>query len=298
MKKLLIITLVFVSMLTVTPLLGGPSAHAQVFARAQSRGYQLPQTTTTSNLFYHNGAVLRSPKVFVTFWGWGKIGDPYHEAPRLELFLEEVGGSSWLNIVTQYGSLFGHITNPLNQFGGFWFDNTNSIPLHPFATDTAAEALRSALHFGFPAQAVYIIATPFGNTSSSLILSQTCAWHFNTGLFNQLINVPVIDLPYYGSPDIPANCRSSNPLDNVTIVAGHEYAEAITDPFFTGWYGLGGFIDDEIADKCVAFTNVILFNTDPKIPPQSFAVQALWSNANNAGPKGPNPCVFSYNPKG
>jgi len=294
-KKLFVITLVFVSVLTVTPLFGGPSAHAQVFARAQSRGYQLPQTTTTSNLFYHYGAVLRYPKVFVTFWGWGKLGDPNQEAPQLVNFLQRVGGSSWLNTVTQYGSPVGYITNPLNQFGGSWFDNKNPIPLHPFVTDTGAEANRSALHFGIPpGAAVYIIATPFDNTSSSLRLSKTCAYHYSAATSLPGVSNPFIDLPYYGSSDITAYC-GSNPSDEVTIEAGHEYAEAITDPFFYGWSGSGGVVDDEIADKCSnnVPTQSIPFNNNPKLSPQSFTVQALWSNANST-PKGPIPCVFSY----
>lgn len=85
-------------------------------------------------------------------------------------------------------------------------------------------------------------------------------------------------------------CNGS-PLDSLTVSAGHEYAEAITDPFFSGWYGSGGFINDEIADKCDTTTPQTVelgdtVNTE-------FMVPALWSNERYAGPKGPNPCVFS-----
>ena len=57
---------------------------------------------TSSNLYYHGGAVETSPKVYLVLWGsqWSK--DPSGEASILQNFYDGVGGSSWLNSVSQY----------------------------------------------------------------------------------------------------------------------------------------------------------------------------------------------------
>ena len=64
---------------------------------------------------------------------------------------------------------------------------------------------------------------------------------------------------------------SSGTLDGVSIVQGHELAEAITDPLLNAWYGSSG---SEIGDRC-AWVNLQDITTSGG----SFAVQPLWSNA-------------------
>ena len=63
-------------------------------------------------------------------------------------------------------------------------------------------------------------------------------------------------------------------LDGFSIVGGHEYAEAVTDPEpSSGWVASDG---EEIGDLC-AWQNLIALS----LSTGSFAVQPLWSN--NAG---------------
>ena len=84
------------------------------------------------------------------------------------------------------------------------------------------------------------------------------------------------------------NSGSAGALDGVSMVAGHEYAETVTDPFLNAWKDQQGA---ENADKCAwissgqgAAKNLVLGGT-------SYAVQGLWSNAWNSGAGG---CVTSY----
>ena len=79
--------------------------------------------------------------------------------------------------------------------------------------------------------------------------------------------------------DAGANCGkdsvngSGGLLDGVSIVEGHELAEAITDPLLNAWYDAGG---NEIGDKC-AWTGL----EDITVSGRSFAVQPLWNNKFN-----------------
>ena len=55
--------------------------------------------------------VMTAPKVYIVYWGWGDrspfctvncFSDPQNEIPILESYLKNVGGTKWLNTVTQY----------------------------------------------------------------------------------------------------------------------------------------------------------------------------------------------------
>ena len=65
------------------------------------------RTTTKSKLLsYHGGTggigVETAPKVYLVMWGSQWANDPSGEALILENFFDGVGGSHWLNSVTQY----------------------------------------------------------------------------------------------------------------------------------------------------------------------------------------------------
>ena len=225
------------------------------------------------NLVYHGGPILKSPLVYVVYWGW--TSDPSGEQSYLNSFLSGVGGSSWLNTVTQYYSnAQGYITNPSGQYAGSWSDNTNQLPSHPTDSQVQAEANRAASHFGGAnANAAYIVATPTGHSTSGFG-TQWCAYHGYTG------SVSYTDFPYM--TDAGSSCGAniiSGPLDGVSIVGGHEYAESITDPQLNAWYNSGG---SEIGDLC-AWVNIQLtsFSTG------NFATQPLWSNHSSS-------CVQHY----
>ncbi|HEY8739744.1 MAG TPA: hypothetical protein VIN56_04035 [Candidatus Dormibacteraeota bacterium] len=241
-------------------------------------------------LLYGGGAVEKSPRVYLTFWGFnGK--DPSGEQSRLVNFFKGVGGSGWANIQTQYYSgAAGSITNPGGQLGGTWNDNA-STPL-PVITDQqiADEAVRAEHHFGFNPDADFFVATPTG-TGTVGFKVQYCAWHSMTT--DGTRNVAFTNLPYI--TDAGSSCGSNNvnpgaagTTDGITIVGGHEYAEAVTDPdVSTGWIDASG---QENGDKCAWINSGPGAARNISLSSGSFAVQSLYSN--KAGTLGG--CVISY----
>ena len=95
------------------------------------------------NMAYFGGHVQVTPAIYLVFWGWGQSGafdhttpgmpanDPDGAAQRMQDFVKAIGGTGWTGSQTQYYMLSSgqqvHITNPANQFGGAWFDDTNAI---------------------------------------------------------------------------------------------------------------------------------------------------------------------------
>ncbi len=210
-------------------------------------------TQATSQLTYHGGVVQTNPKMYVVFWGpsWNTTaGDPDGEAAYLKGFLKIIGGSGWLNTVTQYTDGNGnHVGNQPGSLAGTYVDAASSPPSRPTQSQLAAEAARAAAHFGnYTTNADYIVALPHGIVPSGFG-TQYCAYHSSTTAAGHTI--AWTNDPYF--PDVGASCGAgsvNNPgtLDGVSIVAGKEQAAVETDPFSnTGWLDSSGA---EISDKC------------------------------------------------
>jgi hypothetical protein len=222
----------------------------------------------------HGGPVQLASAIYVDFWGW--TTDPSGEAPYLTQFLSGIGGTPWLNTVTQYGA-----NNPQQVLRGTWLDPTPA-PAQPTDAQVQSEAARAADHFGVGSlvSVNIMVATPTGHTPPGFG-SNFCAYH---GAVGARPNITYTLLPYM--TDAGASCGAGvvhgaqGGRDGVSIVAGHEVAEVMTDPLLTTWYDAVGL---EIADKC-AWTGL----TDIGTSSGSFPVQALWSNAANG-------CVLSSN---
>ncbi|HEV2740720.1 MAG TPA: hypothetical protein VGU66_19315 [Candidatus Elarobacter sp.] len=240
-------------------------------------------TQATSNLTYHGGPIQTNPKMYIVFWGsaWNGSGDPNGVANQMKNFLGIVGGSSWLNSVTQYTQSDGqHVGNQTGSLAGSYVDTTSSPPSRPSQSQMAAEAAKAAAKYGdYSASAAYIVALPHGIRPSGFG-TQYCAYHSTTTAAGHTI--AWTNDPYL--PDVGASCGAgsvNNPgtLDGVSIVFGHEQGETETDPQpNSGWLDSGGA---ENGDKC-AWTN--LFNNPAA---GGYPTQPLWSNANNG-------CVQSY----
>ena len=263
----------------------------------------------SNNLYYHGGVggigVETAPKVYLVLWGsqWTN-NDPSGEAGILEGFLGGVGGSSWLNSVTQYcegvssGTIFCNgvgtaAGNPSNLYGGVFADNGSAAPSRPSQSQLAAEAVKAAAHFGNTSSASnastqYVIATATGNNASGFG-TQYCAWHSSTS--SQYGYVAYTNLPYItdAGASCGANFNGLGPNAGITIVEGHELAETITDQFPNG-----GWLDGsgaENGDKCAWISSGQGASASIRLSTGSFPVQSLWSNAFNGGAGG---CVLSY----
>jgi hypothetical protein len=272
-------------------------------------GSKPARPTRSKNLAYRGGTggigVETAPKIYLVLWGsqWNN-NDPSGESAILQKFYGGVGGSSWLNSVTQYcegvasGTIFcnGAGTPAGNQAGilaGNWSDSGSAAPSQPTQSQLAAEAIKAASHFGNTttvsnASVQYVVATATGNSSSGFG-TQYCAWHSSTS--SSYGNVAYTNLPYI--TDAGASCGANfNGLGQdagITIVGGHEMAETITDQYpSTGWLDGSG---SENGDKCAWISSGQGAAAKVTLSTGTFPVQSLWSNAFNSGAGG---CVTSY----
>ena len=239
-------------------------------------------------------------------------------------FMANVGGSPWAGVQTQYcrnvpagaTSCAGipgadYITNPKKQLKGVWTDPTPvpdaivTLGLAENLVDDpiAMEAQRAAAHFQYDPQATYIILTPPRPVATGQPVY--CGYHTQTtsidGLGNpfriQYAFIPFQnkDWPALGSNGcgkhfVNANSNSfgNGIFDGFSIVVGHEYSEAVTDPdnFFANQDGWNDASGSENADKCawIETQNITLGG-------HQYAIQPTWSNeAFDAGKDG---CAIS-----
>lgn len=278
-------------------------------ANPNARPGSVQAASTANDLFYHGGVggigVETAPKVFLVLWGsqWNN-NDPSGEANILESFYSGAGGSSWLNSVTQYcqgvasGTVFCNgagtaAGNPTGILAGVWADNASPAPSHPRQSQFAAEAVSAAQHFGNTtassnASVQYVIATATRNNSRGFG-TQFCAYHSSTS--SSVGNVAYTNLPYItdAGASCGANFNGLGPDAGITIVAGHEMGETITDQFPNGgWLDSSGA---ENGDKCAWISSGQGAVSDVSFSNGTFPVQSLWSNAFNGGSGG---CVLSF----
>lgn len=219
------------------------------------------------NLINHGGPVQTAPAVWIVYWGW--TSDPSGEQTRLNSFLTDVGGSSWLSTVHQYSNA-GYTGTLLH---GTWSDSA-SVPTHPTDSQVQAEAAKAAAHFatGTSDNVEIVVATPTGHSERGFG-TRWCAYH---GAVSSDPSITYTYLPYMTDAgtscgENSVNSGSAGLLDGVSIVEGHELAETITDPLLNAWFDSAG---SEIGDKCAWIS---LQNTS--MGGGSFPTQPLWSNS-------------------
>lgn len=244
-------------------------------------------------MVYNGAGIQTAPKAYIVFWGW--TGDPSGQATYQENFFSALGGSSWFNSQTQYcqssnlttlvscsaGDSF--VGNPTGMLLGTWSDNTNAVPTHPTDADIQAEAQRAAAHLGNTtaasnANVQYVIDTPHNNSTVGFG-TQWCSYHgasFSSAMGG---DVYYTDFPYM--TDAGSSCGEnfvSRPLDGVSIVGGHEFAETATDP--VPGHGWTDALGQETGDKC-AWISIGQGSVGDNM--NGDAVQSLWSNEANDG---------------
>jgi serine protease len=217
--------------------------------------------------------------VYLIFWGAQWSSDPSGEGAILQNFFSGVGGSSWLSTVNQYCS---PSVAPCSQstnlsLGGSWFDNAVKAPHRPSQSQLAAEAAKGSGHFADSSvNAEFVVATSHRNNASGFG-SRYCAYHSTTTANGATISWT--NLPYItdAGASCGANFNGLGPNAGITIVAGHESAESITDPQpSSGWIDL---IGAENGDKCAWITSGnqgAVANTT--LTTGTFAVQSTYSN--------------------
>jgi serine protease len=233
----------------------------------------------TTDLAYHGGPIQRTPRVYLVFWGSQWDTDATNNgaaASYVNKFFHGLGEpmDSWSRVTTQYSGTNGSPTFSTMVLKGVWSDNTTAAPTNASAGDIAREAQRAVGHFNLAtsvtstaANVNVIVMSPHGTHPDGFPNTGFCAWHSNVG------NIPFTNMPFVS--DVGSRCGGNSvrsKLDGFSIVAGHEYLEAVTDPYpESGWADPYGY---ENADKC-AWKNLHLL----KLRTGSFAVQPTWSNS-------------------
>jgi hypothetical protein len=238
----------------------------------------------------------------------------------LNSFFANVGGSAWAGVQTQYcrnvpagttscAGISGaqYITNPKHQLRGVWTDPTPvpsdivTLGLSENLVDDpiAIEAMRASAHFNYDPNATYIVLTPPRTIATGEPVY--CGYHTQTtsidGLGNpyrlQYAFIPFLNMDWPGFGTTGCGMHNVNAtsdsfgngiFDGYSIVTGHEYSEAATDPdnFFSVQDGWNDATTSENGDKCAWYhtQNITLAG-------HQFAVQPTWSNeAFDAGKDG------------
>ena len=235
----------------------------------------------------------------------------------LNTFMANLGGSPWAAVQTQYcrnvpagtTSCAGipgadYVTNPKHQLKGVWTDPTPvpddivTLGLAENLVDDplAQEAIRASAHFQYDPNATYIIMTPPRPIATGQ--PAYCGYHTQTTSIDGLGNPYRIEysfIPWQNTDWVAVGCGEHNVnatstsfgngiFDSWSIVVGHEYSEAVTDPdnFFAVQDGWNDDQTSENADKCawIETQNITLGG-------HQFAVQPTWSNeAFDAGKDG------------
>jgi serine protease len=241
-------------------------------------------------------------------------GDASGVAPRLQEFFKGLGTGSelWSGVLTQYcegvaagtqicpTSNTSHVAYPTGgALSGVWVDESTASPSAASGHQLGVEALNASVHFGNTTAAAnrnaqYVIVSPHGANPDNYQTQGFCAWHdyngdttLSGGAVSSSYDFSFTNLPYI--PDAGASCgqnfvNSNGPLDGVTIVEGHEYAETVTDQ-----NPAGGYTDnsgEENGDKCAWITPGTAGGSfDLTTSTGTFAVQTTWGNDgnNNAG---------------
>ena len=273
------------------------------------------------------GITTGKERVYLVFWGtqWGSSGtDANHYvtfsndaaglAVRLQQLFKGLGTNSelWSGVMTQYceGVAVGAQTCPTSSIhvpypdggalAGVWYDNTAAAPASATDLQLGQEAVAAASHFGntnaiLNRSAQYFVVSPSGTRPSGFPTGDWCSWHDwngHVGAASSVGDIAFTNMPYIlDATGCGANFVNSGPagrLDGVSMVAGHEYAETITDQNPSGGWAAD---DGENADKCAWIASGAGAAANVAFATGSFAMQSTWANDANAGNGG---CVLSH----
>jgi len=240
-----------------------PGANRQVVPVPNGAQLVCPQPGTPRG---YPCVVQTNPVVYVDFWGLKSRGrDPAGVEAYVKTYVQNVAGTTWLAILSQYGVTLPAQLCP-QQMGlpvCFW-DSTDAIKAKPTFADIQAEAYAAAEHFEFPGcptpsdpsgncsniNANVIVVTAKGVDPDNFETNGFCAYHYFKDS-SPAGSPGTAGIAYTLMPYLPAFTRkiatnfletqcgtnSVNPatpanglLDGFGITLGHEIAEAITDP--------------------------------------------------------------------
>lgn len=229
-------------------------------------------------LTWHGGKVQHKPRVNVIFWGpkWSNHQDLQNAVTGM---FGSLPGSGFQSVLTQYYDTAGSVS--ANMTYAAWVD-TSTPPATLYSTLLVNEAMKAAKAKGWGTSddVTWMIYPQEGVASVSKTGSLVhCGFHNNgTDNTGRRWVFGVVDYPAATVAHDYSGCARSVGSVQADLTAGgsHEYAEAVTDPFFDGWFDGKG---QENADLCAGLAPV-------------GGIVPLWSNDGRAGY-----CTLSFTPR-
>ena len=268
------------------------SQHAAENAAVGDACSASPPGCTTTPMVYGGGPVMRNPTNYLIFWqpAGGYAGAfPAGYQAAMEKYFQNIGGTPFYNIVSQYNDTSGvPVPNAASLGAPSWTDTTTAAPSGCDGTPNGAVgatphcpltdgdiqnevsvALAANPQWQQPGINVeYFVYTPSGVGECSGTGSDGNAQCFDisSGVGTGEDAVFCAYHSYFGSNTIYAfmpfasggNCYpftappaypNGTTIDIVLSPTSHEMIESNTDPLINGWKGAGGNAD-EIGDKC------------------------------------------------
>lgn len=260
----------------------------------------------TAKMTYHGGPVMQTLKAYLIFWGPTGHSIPAGYQNLIKRYFNDIGGSSFYNILTAYFQNPGKVhPKNISTLGGVWVDTKNNYPhtgnaANPLTdADIRAEVKRAINKKGWSngLTTMFFVFTAHGIEScfdSSLQQCTPgtthpvyCAYHSDFVLNNKdtiYANMPYAATwpiaPHVGGCYDPTVITKSpnNNLDADVEVSptSHEHFEAANDPRLNAWYDFQGW---EIGDKCAYYFGSIAGNgSNLTLNGHPYIAQLEWTN--------------------
>jgi hypothetical protein len=227
----------------------------------------------TPNITYHGGPALHNPKVAVIYWATtqiykngpvpGSASQGVFDKSLVGYFLNWVGGSGYMNILTTYydKSYPLYLPKPLTSslsYTEYWADNTDVPSTSATVSEASIQAeIVDAFRLGkltYDANTIYAVFSAGETNLGGKFMNPECGHHSQFRIGGAGPQVIYAVMPYvYAYPNDPrcvsflASPNSDRPANNEINVLAHELVEAVTDPLKNAWYDKD---NQESADKC------------------------------------------------
>jgi hypothetical protein len=239
-------------------------------------------TPAMPQLVNGGGAVLKNPLIVTITWP----SEPNVDA--FEKLGDEIGATPyWTSIVSEYG------VGPASSGAANHIHMTTAFPATLTATQVETIVATNATNGTWPTQTPDTLYVMYFPTGAKLDLGDgsgdACAG--GTGGYHDNIQSGAHDIPYA----VVLQC-SGQGLDDATVTASHEMAEASSDTLPSTTQAWGGVDDahfawdlmqrfqDEDGDMCEMYDDYLVH-----VPEMPYALQRQWSNKSAAA--GHAPCV-------